>query len=240
MDKYLNVLQTDAAETREYLTKSLGTKTQQQLRLEEILGRLALTPTRIADIACGAGSLSFHLSQLYPHAQFTLADMNDDALGLAAKVATQFNAEVVKADAHGLPLPSAGYDLVFFWHTLLCITDPQRAFAELLRICRPGGRVFVSSLFNVDHDVDLYINAVDHTRASSREGGSWPYNCFSERTVRSWTDCDLTFHDCEMSIDLPQAGRGLGTYTRRTEDGGRLQISAGILMNWKILEVRKA
>lgn len=240
MDPYLQVLQADATQTRAYLRKSLDDKTQQQLRLEEILQCLRLAPRRIADIACGAGSLSFHLSDLYPRAHFTLVDANDDAVDIAAQVAARFDAEVLKADAHALPLPADAFDLVFFWHTLLCITDPQPAFAELIRICRPGGRVFISSLFNLDHDVDLYIRAVDHTRASARAGGSWPYNCFSERTIRSWTDCELTFHDCEMNIDLPRGGRALGTYTQRMEDGRRLQISAGILMNWKILEVRKA
>ncbi len=237
-DKYLSVLKLDAEETKAYLRKSLGVKTQQQLRIEEILKPLALTPQRIADVACGSGSLSFHLSSLYPQARFTLADMNEDALDIAREVGKTFSADVVQADAHALSLPSNHYDLVFFWHTLLCINDPQRAFRELLRICRPGGRVFLSSLFNMEHDVDLLTKAVDHTRASAHEGGL-PYNSFCERTIRSWTDCDLTFHECEMRIDLPQTTRGLGTYTRRLEDGQRLQVSAGMLMSWRILEVRK-
>ena len=237
-DKYLNVLKLDAEETKAYLRKSLGAKTQQQLRIEEILERLRLAPQRIADVACGSGSLSFHLSSLYPQARFTLADLNDDALDIAREVGKTFNAGVVKADAHALSLPSDHYDLVFFWHTLLCVNEPQRAFRELLRICQPGGRVFISSLFNMEHDVDLLTKAVDHTRASSREGGL-PYNSFCERTIRSWTDCDLAFHDCEMQIDLPQQTRGLGTYTRKLEGGRRLQISAGMIMSWRILEVRK-
>jgi hypothetical protein len=66
-----------------------------------------------------------------------------------------------------------------------------------------------------------------------------PYNSFCERTIRSWTDSDLTFHECEMQIDLPKTTRGLGTYTRKLEGGQRVQISAGMLMSWRILEVRK-
>lgn len=238
--EYVRAFHTDTEHSEQYLLKSLHQKTQQQVRLEEILAPRALKPERIADIACGSGSLSYHLSRLYPDAQFTLLDLSDQSLNLARKVGAEFNAQILQGDCCDIPLPGNEFDLVFFWHTLLGMEEPERAVRELLRICKPGGSVLISSLFNTEADVDLYVSAIDHTRGSGAQGIRLPYYCFSARTVATWTDAQAIFHDFDIGIDLPKTSRGVGTYTVRLASGSRLQISGGILMNWKILELRKA
>jgi len=232
---YLTAFEADREVAKDYLLKSVHQKTQQQLRLEGILDRLNLQPEHIADIACGAGGLSYHLSKLY-EARFTLVDLGDEALSAARLLASSFNAQVIQASAYDLPLPDDKYDLVFFWQTLLCIDHPQQALQELIRICKPGGRIFISSLFNLDSDVDLHTQAVDHTRAAI---AYCPYNTYCAKTLSQWTDQPLLFHDFDIGIDLPQASRGLGTYTIRRDNSERLQVSGGMLMNWKILEIQK-
>jgi ubiquinone/menaquinone biosynthesis C-methylase UbiE len=236
MDSYMRAFEASASHADRYLLKSLQEKTEQQKRLEQILDSLNLSPQTIADVACGAGGLSYHLSRKYPQTRFTLVDLGEIALGHARTVAKTFNSEVIQGDACDLPLPSDAFDLVFFWQTLSWIDTPELALRELVRICKPGGRIFISSLFNTESDVDLYTSAIDYTRG---DGVRLPYNCFSARTIASWTDLESGFHDFQIDIDIPQSSRGLGTYTVRCEDGRRLQISAGILMNWKILELRK-
>lgn len=238
MNDYVQAFEADRAHAASYLSKSIHQKTEQQKRLEELIRPLALNPEHIADIACGAGSLSYHLSKLYPSAHFTLADLGEQALAIAMDTATRFRSTVLQADACALPLPSGRYDLVFFWQTLLAVTEPKRALEELVRICRSGGRVFLSSLFNVDSDVDLYIGAVDHTRGSAQAGIRHPYNVYSAQTIKRWCQHPMTFHDFDIATDIPKNGRGLGTHTV-TAGAKRLQFSAGIYMNWKILEIHK-
>lgn len=231
---YVEAFESDAKKADEYLLKSVLEKTQQQIRLEEILSELSLQPERIADIACGAGGLSYHLSKFYPQSKFTLVDLGAHALSLARRCVATFGGEVTSGDIYDLPLLSKHYDLVFCWQTLSWLDDPYHALEELIRICRPGGRVFLSALFNTEYDVDLYTEAVDYTREGNR---SLKYTTFSARTIAEWTKHPLVFHNFTMPIDIPKTTRGLGTHTVGPE---RLQVSAGMLMNWEILEIRKA
>ena len=50
---------------------------------------------------------------------------------------------------------------------------------------------------------------------------------------------DLQLHEFNIPIDLHNASRGLGTYAALMNDGKRLQMSAGMLLNWGILEIIK-
>lgn len=131
-------------------------KTDQQSRLEEVLDALNLTPQTVVDVACGIGNLSHQLGRKYPQAHFSLVDSNLTVLGQARAVAKSLCGEIINAEATNLPLPTNSYDLIFFWRTLLTSDDPERVFNELIRICKPGGRIFVSSLFNTAAEIDLY------------------------------------------------------------------------------------
>lgn len=234
MANYVATFEANASHADAYLLKSIGTKTEQQKRLESILDALQLAPKTIADIACGAGSLSYHLWKRYPNCEFTLVDLGGHACRRARETMARagIKGAVVQQDVASLSLSDDEFDLVFFWQTLLAVDDPRAALSELIRICRPGGRIFLSSLFNTEHDVDLYIGAVDHTRAVTDV--RHPYNVYSARTIAQWVSHPHRFHDCEMSIDIARNGRGLGTYTDRG-----FQLSAGIWMQWKILEIHK-
>ncbi|HEX2617627.1 MAG TPA: hypothetical protein VHL57_08800 [Flavobacteriales bacterium] len=108
-------------------------------------------------------------------------------------------------------------------------------------IVRPGGTIMASSLFNLDHDVDIRPRLRDRTRPSGAEGHWYDHNTFSRATVTEWlADLGVSheLHAFNMGVDLPRTGRGLGTYTPRTNDE-RLEVSGGLLMNWAILEIRK-
>jgi hypothetical protein len=53
-------------------------------------------------------------------------------------------------------------------------------------------------------------------------------------------NCSFTLEPFEIQIDIARTGRGLGTFTLHLHDGRRLQVSAGMLMNWGILQIVKA
>jgi len=76
-------------DSKEYYTKSLN-KTHQQIFLEEeILPKLlpkGFKPNIIADIACGGGTLTYHISKIFPQAKFILLDLNPDAIELAREI----------------------------------------------------------------------------------------------------------------------------------------------------------
>lgn len=243
MDDYIDSLKVDREQAEAfYRSSSLRDKPEQQKRLEALVAALPVPPQAIADIACGDGTTSRYLSEVCPRSSYTLVDRFESALAFAKAATKDQTANCLLGDIHALPLKTDSYDVVVCWQTLSWLTKPDEAVRELVRICRPGGRVYASSLFNACVDVDVYASVVDHHRRSASQGWSVAYNTYSMRSVREWTAglvAEVQLHDFEMPIDLSYSGRGLGTRTVRLADGKRLQISGGMLLNWGILELRK-
>ncbi len=236
---YLQMLQTDKEQTRQYHTKSV-VRTEQQKALEALLDLAQIQPRNVADLACGGGALSHHLKVMFPEARFTLCDMDPFALELARELNGDKDFTYLQADLYNLAgLADNSFDLVCCWQTLLCINDPGLALQEMIRITRPGGRIYCSALFNLDHDLDIRAQMLDHTRPSGVAGQWLPYNTYSRRTVDSWLKGRVQehhLHAFKPQVDLTTESKGLGTYTINSERG-RLQISGGFLMNWAILEI---
>lgn len=240
--EYVRALRTDREVTNSYYAKSVGKKTEQQKFLEELIRRVGSTPISIADIACGGGGVSHHLGAMFPAAQFTLIDMNPDAIRMARQVTQHLEAKHVISNIYQLSVAEEQYDLVVCWQTLSWLDKPQEALNELVRVCKTGGRIFASSLFNLDWDVDIYAKVVDHTRLSSAAGMVMSYNTYSLRSVGKWLKdrvSEFRVHKFKIATDLLYNGKGMGTSTMKIADGSRVQVSGGLLMNWGILEVTK-
>ena len=243
-DSYVEALKNDGEEARNYYLKSFGVKTEQQKMLEQLLLDSKETYSSVADIACGSGSLSYHLAQVFPESEFTLVDFNEQALAIAAEVLAKNNFKLVHDDIYSLEkLASAQFDLTICWQTLSWLDEPEKALNQLLRITKPGGKIYLSSLFNLEHDVDVYSKVVDHTRSSGSAGQHYNYNTYSKVTVIKWVGsqaAQVKFHPFHPQIDFAYDGRGIGTSTVKDENGLRLQFSAGMLLNWCILEITKS
>ena len=100
----------------------------------------------------------------------------------------------------------------------------------------------MSSLFNHDHDVDIYSKVIDWTRESTKQGHYSYYNTYCMRTIDEWLKgivSNVELYIFDIDIDLPEKLKGIGTYTVKLKDGKRLQISAGMLLNWGILKIIK-
>ena len=82
-DNYIKGLQADKEKTKSYYNKSLGVKSEQQKLLEKLLKSENRVFKNIADIACGGGTLSYHLNKKFPDSNFTLVDYNPDAIEIA-------------------------------------------------------------------------------------------------------------------------------------------------------------
>lgn len=136
------------------------------------------------------------------------------------------------------------FDYTFCFQTLSWLEEPQKALLELIRITKPGGYIYLSSLFNLEHDVDLYTRVIDYTRESGQNNLYMNYNTYSYHSITKWITSlvkSFSIHKFTMEIDLPSSThRGIGTYTKKLAcSNERLQISAGMLMNWGILVINK-
>ena len=99
----------------------------------------------VLDIGCGAGAdLLIAARKVGPSGSAIGIDMTDAMRELArssAAAAGFANVEVYRADATALPLPDASVDAVISNGVFNMVPEKDKAFAEILRVLRPGGRL---------------------------------------------------------------------------------------------------
>ena len=122
---------------------------------------------RVLDSGSGAGALAFALA---PHVREVVAvDLVPELLEQGRRRGDRFpNVEFVEGDATRLPFELGSFDLACSLRTLHHIARPELAVAELARVTRLGGRVFVADqIAPVDPLVALELNAFERARDHS-------------------------------------------------------------------------
>ncbi len=112
----------------------------------EFFSRLQIVPgERVLDVACGAGQLAFPAKR----AGATVTGV-DIATNLIEQARSRARAEGLvirfeEGDAEDLPYEDAAFDLVFSLIGAMFAPRPERVAAELVRVCRPGGRIVMGN-----------------------------------------------------------------------------------------------
>jgi ubiquinone/menaquinone biosynthesis C-methylase UbiE len=241
MDNYKHALKIDINESRKYFEKSIC-KTEQHKALEKLLvNKNPNIKYKIADIACGGGSLTFHLSKLFINSNFYLVDYLEEGITIAKNVNKENTRnKYLIDDIYSLNEIGNSFDITFCWQTLSWLENPKLALENLIKITKKRGEIYLSSLFNIDHDVDIYSKVFDHTRKSSENLHYFNYNTYSKKTIYSWIGEkveSIDFFEFIPEIDLNYDGRGIGTQTIETSMNKRLQVSGGMLLNWYIMKI---
>jgi ubiquinone/menaquinone biosynthesis C-methylase UbiE len=99
------------------------------------------SPSRVADLACGTGSMSVLAAEL-GH-EVSGVDLSGEMVALARAKTAPFGraAEVVQGDAGAPPLAPGAFDVVLGRHILWTLPDPLRALRAWVGLLRPGGRL---------------------------------------------------------------------------------------------------
>ncbi len=115
----------------------------------ELLGRHGLEPgMQVADICCGIGDFAVLLQKEYAPSRLVALDHSRSSLDYARKVAADFGVrgiDYVFGDASDMLLESDQFDFVTCRHSLQVFDRPELILRELLRICKPGGRVYITN-----------------------------------------------------------------------------------------------
>jgi SAM-dependent methyltransferase len=117
----------------------------QEASLELLREGLALRGReRVLDAGCGPGLVACHLA---PHAAEVVGlDATPAMVAKARAVAAERGIGNVRFDEgtmEALPFADACFDAVVTRYTFHHLVDPARALVEMVRVCRPGGRVVV-------------------------------------------------------------------------------------------------
>jgi 2-polyprenyl-3-methyl-5-hydroxy-6-metoxy-1,4-benzoquinol methylase len=101
---------------------------------------------RILDCGVGNGSLSIALNSLMKGlADFHAIDTSAEMFAQAKTVMLHagLNPHLKQADVMSLPYEDQSFDMVMDAHVLEHLPDPQRSLAEMVRVLKPGGMVFL-------------------------------------------------------------------------------------------------
>lgn len=102
----------------------------------------------MADICCGIGDFAVLLQKEFRPSRLVALDHSRSSLAYARKVATDFGIdgiEYVYGDASEMLLEDDQFDFVTCRHSLQVFDRPELILKELFRICKPGGRVYVTN-----------------------------------------------------------------------------------------------
>jgi len=114
----------------------------------------------VLDIGCGAGmDLLLAARRVGPTGRALGVDMTDamvERAGASARAAGLAQVEVRKGDATSLPVEDASVDVVISNGVINLVPEKERAFDEIVRVLKPGGRL---QLGDILLDVDLSEDA---------------------------------------------------------------------------------
>jgi SAM-dependent methyltransferase len=109
---------------------------------EELCEALDIRPgQKVLDVAAGNGNVSLAAARRWCEVVSTdyVPALLERARERAA--AERLNIEFREADAEALPFPDASFDVVVSTFGVMFTPDQERAAAEMIRVCRPGGKI---------------------------------------------------------------------------------------------------
>ena len=148
----------------------LRTQTKMTWRHERsLLQRHGLRPgIAMADICCGIGDFAVLVQKEFQPARIVALDHSKASLAYAREVAANFgitDIEYTYGDASEMLLEDNQFDFVSCRHSLQIFNERELLLKELYRICKPGGRVYITNEKN--------SHCLGEPRAQSIQ---WTYN----------------------------------------------------------------
>jgi ubiquinone/menaquinone biosynthesis C-methylase UbiE len=124
----------------------------------------------VLDIACGPGLVLCEFAKIATEA--TGIDITENMLTLAKKRQANLKLNNMKWDLGNvteLPYPSNSFSLVITRYSFHHFQEPGKALTEMVRVCKPGGRILVADVILPKEKVKHY-DEVETLRDDSHAG----------------------------------------------------------------------
>jgi phosphatidylethanolamine/phosphatidyl-N-methylethanolamine N-methyltransferase len=130
-------------------------------REHEVIESLNLRPgNRVLEVGVGTG---IALDGYPPYAHVIGIDPSADMLERAKKRVTEHgwrHIELLQGDALNLNYPDDSFDFVTSFHVLTVVPDPYRMMSEMVRVCKPGGRIAITTHFQSSNRLIAALNTI--------------------------------------------------------------------------------
>lgn len=103
---------------------------------------------QVADVCCGIGDFAILLQQEFRPEYLVGVDHSRPFLRYASQLVADFGLENIEyqyGDAAALLLADQSFDIVSCRLSLQVFNEPDQILREMVRICRPGGRIYITN-----------------------------------------------------------------------------------------------
>jgi SAM-dependent methyltransferase len=186
---------------------------------------------RALEIGAGTGYFSLNMLQAGAIADAVCTDISPGMLETLQANARRLDLDVetVACDAEQLPFADEGFDLVFGHAVLHHVPDLDRAFGELRRVLRPGGRLFFAG------EPSRYGDRIADVpkRAATYAAPLWRAAMRASPSRNGHQDGGQDNHRLEALVDVHAfTPDQLASYARRAEFEGVRVRGEELLANW--------
>ena len=106
--------------------------------------------SRILEVGCGRGAGAAHVLATRPVRDYVGLDLSPEHVRLCrARLAGNAKAHFAIADARRLPVASSSFDAAYSIEAAQHFEDRPQFYGEIARALRPGGRLFLGSIWRV-------------------------------------------------------------------------------------------
>jgi ubiquinone/menaquinone biosynthesis C-methylase UbiE len=224
-----------------------------QAALDLLVAAAGAAPHDVSlDVACGPGTVVAAFAARVRRAEGL--DATEAMLAEAHQLAARMGLHNVvwhRGDIYALPFADATFDIVSCRFAFHHLQEPARAFAEMVRVCRPGGRVVLCDAVASDDPAKAAaFNAMERLRDPSTvefrtlgylrglfadAGLPAPPECFygvpaeRDRLIAGSFPAGDDRAGLRAMIDASVAGDTMGVGTRRDGDTVRFEYPAVVL-----------
>lgn len=182
---------------------------QIQTSADQFISRLALKPgDQVLDVACGTGNTAIPAARA--GATVTGSDIATNLLEQArARAAAEgLTIKFEEGDAENLPYSDNAFDVVVTMYGAMFAPRPELVAAELVRVCRPGGRIAMANWTPEGHIGQMFKVTGKHVPPPSNMPS--PIKWGDEATVRERfgegiADLNLTKQMCRFKLPFGPA-----------------------------------
>jgi SAM-dependent methyltransferase len=178
----------------------------------EAIRLAAVKPTdRVLDVGTGPGVLAFEVAPLVTHV--TAVDFSP---GMIEQVEARMqrdnvsNLDAAVMNAQELAFADGSFDAALSLFTFMFIPDRARAFRELYRVLRPGGRVLVATWAPIDRrpmlkiGFDALAEAVPDLPAPTKGDLQLQEECIREMSAAGFRDVNASLFDAPSRVESPE------------------------------------